>query len=65
MIDSKSYENVVLKTEESSTGGTIEHYSWGIRHRSGIYGGEASKFNVKNDNYNPTQSVVLNVQTGE
>lgn len=58
MIDRKSYDNNVLKTVESSTGGTIEYYSWGLRHYSGdVYGGENSKFTVKNDSYNPLFSV--------
>jgi hypothetical protein len=48
------YNNTVLKTETSSTGGTIERFSWGLRHTSGdSYGGENSKFIVKDNKYNP------------
>ena len=48
------YNNTVLKTVPSSTGGNIEYFSWGLRHTSGdSYGGENSKFTVRNDKYNP------------
>lgn len=58
------YNNTVLKTETSSTGGKIERFSWGLRHTSGdTYGGENSKFNVKNDKYNPIFPVSINNDT--
>lgn len=54
-------DNKVLNTFTSSTGGTVQVFSWGLRHTAGKpYGGEKSEYDVKDD-----QVVTYSVNTNQ